>query len=170
MPNNKTNNKAYKKDSKNHSNPTGLSYYDRYTPMPVMGGAAGQLGFTSIDFPKLKQYRKEDAAFLSSIGNVIGTFLPVIGKPIAAASSLPDILYDAEDFIKNSSWDEAGHIMLNGINRATKWTTTKMDDILSVAGMVDDYLQSQGIDIFSWLDNTFASPNTNPKTKNKSKK
>ena len=138
--------------------------------MPVMGGASSQLGFTTIDFPRTKQFRKEDAAFLSTMGNTIGSFLPSIGNPIAMASSLPDILYDTEDSIRNPSWKEAGHLLLDGINRATKWTTTKADDIISVGGIVDDYLQSQGIDIFNWLDNVFTSPKTKNKSKNKLKK
>lgn len=164
-----TDNKTPKKNHKKRPN-SSKSYNNRYTSMPVMGGASSQLGFTTIDFPRTKQARKEDAAFLSAAGNAIGTFLPHIGTPISVASSLPDILYDTEDFIRNPSWNGAGHLLLDGINRATKWTTTKADDTLSVGGMVDDYLQSQGIDVFDWLDGIFASPKTKNKPKNKPKK
>lgn len=169
MTDNKTPKKNSKKQSKKQYN-SSKSYNNRYTSIPVMGGASSQLGFTTIDFPRTKQARKEDAAFLSATGNVIGTFLPSIGTPIAAASSLPDILYDTEDFIRNPSWNGAGHLLLDGINRATKWTTTKADDIISVGGIVDDYLQSQGIDIFNWLDGVFTPPKTKNKSKNKLKK
>lgn len=150
--------------------PIKKSHNDRYRDMPVMGGAAGQLGFTTIGLPRTKQTRKEDASFISAVGNAIGTILPIIGKPIAVASSLPDILYDSEDFFRNPSLVGAGHLLLDGINRATKWTTTKADDVLSVGGMVDDGLQSQGIDIFDWADGTFVPLKTNNKSKNEPKK
>ena len=169
MTDNKTPKKNSKKQSKKQPN-SSKSYNNRYTSMPVMGGASSQLGFTTIDFPRTKQFRKEDASFLSAAGNAIGTFLPHIGNPIAVASSIPDTLYDTEDFIRDPSWGKAGHLLLDGINRVTKWTTTNIDDILSVGGIVDDYLQSQGTDIFHWLDGVFASPKTKNKPKNKPKK
>ena len=55
-----TDNKTPKKNHKKRPN-SSKSYNNRYTSMPVMGGASSQLGFTTIDFPRTKQARKEAA-------------------------------------------------------------------------------------------------------------
>lgn len=131
---------------------------------PAMYGTNPMFG-TSTQIATTPEARKEDAALLSAIGNTIGHYIPVIGPYISAASSIPDVMYDVMDLAKNPNYVNTGHILLDGINRATKFTRTPFDDIVSGLGVVDDLHQSQGVDILDWIDKTFQ-----PKSKTKSKK
>lgn len=125
----------------------------RYQYMPYTGSIIGPIP----TLPITPEARKEDAAFISICGNIIGNFIPVIGNSISLASSIPDAAYDISNMIESPSWKSAGHILLDGINRATRWTTTKGDDIIGGLGIIDDAIQSQGKDIFDWIDEKFSN-------------
>ncbi len=90
---------------------------------------------------------------LSAVGQLT-RFIPVIGDGLAFAASIPDILYDVEDAIKSPSTKSVGHVLLDGVNRITPLTETPVDDYVGGLGIIDDALQSIGLDIFDWVENS----------------
>lgn len=121
---------------------------DNHTPNIVT-----PYGFIVPGVGRTPEVRSRDASTLSAISNTVGSFLPPpIGNIISIVGSIPDIGEDIISFYKNPSYNNAGHLLLDGVNRVTRATRTKYDDIIGAAGIVDDALQGQGINIFDWAN------------------
>lgn len=131
---------------------------DYFIPM------GGILSGTPIYSPSTLEKRKKNAAALSSIGTGLNK-IPVIGSFLGALASFPDLGYDLLEFKENPNLKNAGHILLDGINRYTRFTRTPYDDFIGNIGVVDDTSQSLGYDILEELGRKITSKKDQSKSK-----
>lgn len=132
---------------------------DYFVPM------GGVFSGVPIYAPRTKEKRKAAAATLSAIGWGLNK-IPVIGPFLGALASYPDLGYDLIDFKKNPNLVNAGHVLLDGINRYTRFTQTPYDDYIGNLGVIDDLSQGVGYDLLEELGKMITNKDTIPKISN----
>lgn len=129
---------------------------DRYVYMPYSNTS---IGAPAPGYPSTKEYRQEDASFLSNIGLLASLVPNPISKAMSLALQIPDALYDTEAVARNSKdWRNWVHLVLDGLQGYVTKTKTPFDDVLSVGGFVDDAAGSQGIDLLEDVEPTYTLP------------
>lgn len=86
--------------------------------------------------------------------------IPFIGPFLGALASFPDLGYDLMEFKENPNLTNAGHIVLDGVNRYTRFTETPFDDYIGNAGVVDDLFSGFGVDLLEELGKKITSKKT----------
>ena len=152
------------KDGVNHGLRFGKLYHELTKPEPKDKYIYMPYANTSIGGPPplvatKKEYRDEDAALLSIMGQLF-SFSPFsMQRGVGLAMQIPDALGDMANVIETpNDWRNWAHLGLDGLKAYVTKTKTPFDDVLQVGGFVDDAAASQGIDLLEDVEPVFDLP------------